>query len=157
MQFLESPAGEIIPHKIPIWRVRKGLAACLPIWGGWLEIKLAFISQPRKEPAAAGEMGSMHVYNEQGTLLRCGCWWMCQVLPYGMDPGGDPLAAPLAWARVVALSGGERMISGSWRDCISCYKDCSKNNASYFITLAHNIIGRCWWYGSRGCTFPPIC
>ena len=33
---------------------------------------------------------------------------------------------------------------------------CSKSNASYFITLAHNIRGRCWWYDSRGWTFPSI-
>ncbi len=32
----------------------------------------------------------------------------------------------------------------------------SKSNASYFIMLAHNIRGGCWWYGSRGWTFPPI-
>ena len=25
-----------------------------------------------------------------------------------------------------------------------------------FITSAHNIRGRCWWYDSRGWTFPPI-
>ena len=31
---------------------------------------------------------------------------------------------------------------------------CSKSNASYFITLAHNIRGSCWWNGSRGWTFP---
>ena len=23
--------------------------------------------------------------------------------------------------------------------------------------LAHNVRGRCWWYGSRNWTFPPIC
>ena len=28
------------------------------------------------------------------------------------------------------------------------YKGCSKSNASYFIMLAHNISGECWWYGS---------
>ena len=36
------------------------------------------------------------------------------------------------------------------------YEGCSKSNASYFIVLAHNIRGRCWWYGSRGRTFPPV-
>ena len=35
-------------------------------------------------------------------------------------------------------------------------EDCSKTNVSYFITLAHGIRGRCWWYGSRGRTFPLI-
>lgn len=25
-----------------------------------------------------------------------------------------------------------------------------KSKASYFITLVHDIRGRCWWYGSRG-------
>ena len=34
------------------------------------------------------------------------------------------------------------------------YKSCSESNASYFITLPHNIGGRCWWYGNRGWTFP---
>ena len=34
--------------------------------------------------------------------------------------------------------------------------DCSKSNASYFITLAHNGRGRCWWYGSRSWTCSPI-
>lgn len=46
-------------------------------------------------------MGSVQV--EWEALLCCGHWWMCQVLPYGVDAGGDPLAVPLAWARVVAL------------------------------------------------------
>ena len=27
---------------------------------------------------------------------------------------------------------------------------------SYFIMLMHKVRGRCWWYGSRGWTFPPI-
>jgi len=30
-----------------------------------------------------------------------------------------------------------------------------QNNAFYFIMLAHSIKGRCFWYGSRGWTFPP--
>jgi len=29
------------------------------------------------------------------------------------------------------------------------YKECSENNASHFIMLAHNIRDRCQWYGSR--------
>ena len=33
---------------------------------------------------------------------------------------------------------------------------CSESNASYFILLAHNVRGRCWWGGNRGWTFPPI-
>jgi len=32
----------------------------------------------------------------------------------------------------------------------------SEINASYFIMVAHNVRGECWWYGSRGWTFPPI-
>ena len=33
---------------------------------------------------------------------------------------------------------------------------CSKSNASYFIMLARDISGRCWWDGSKAWTFPPI-
>lgn len=33
------------------------------------------------------------------------------------------------------------------------YESCSKRNASYFITLAHDISGRCWGYGSIEWTF----
>lgn len=33
--------------------------------------------------------------------------------------------------------------------------NCSKNNASYFIMLAHDIRGRWWWYGSRSRTLSP--
>ena len=36
------------------------------------------------------------------------------------------------------------------------YEGYSKNNTSYFISLIHNARGRCWWYGSRGWTFPAI-
>ena len=36
------------------------------------------------------------------------------------------------------------------------YEGCSKSNASHFIVLAHNIRSGCWWYDSRGWTFPPI-
>jgi len=36
------------------------------------------------------------------------------------------------------------------------YEGCSKSNASYFITMAHNIRGRCWWYGTRGWIFPSV-
>ena len=36
------------------------------------------------------------------------------------------------------------------------YEGCSKNNASHFIMLAHDARGRCWWYGCRGWTFPPV-
>ena len=32
---------------------------------------------------------------------------------------------------------------------------CFESNASYFIRLAHDITGRCWWDGSRGWTFLP--
>ena len=28
------------------------------------------------------------------------------------------------------------------------HEDCSESNASYFIMLAHNVRGGCWWYGS---------
>jgi len=33
------------------------------------------------------------------------------------------------------------------------YESCSESNASYFIILARDIKGGCWWYGSRGWTF----
>lgn len=36
------------------------------------------------------------------------------------------------------------------------YEGSSENNASYFILLAHEVRGGCWWYGSRDRTFPPI-
>jgi len=36
------------------------------------------------------------------------------------------------------------------------YKGCSESNAFHFIMLTYNVRGRCWWYGSRGWTFPPI-
>ena len=36
------------------------------------------------------------------------------------------------------------------------HKCCSEGNVSYFIMLADNIRGGCWWYSSRGWTFPPI-
>jgi len=38
----------------------------------------------------------------------------------------------------------------------SLRKGCSKRNAFYVTMLAHNIRGRCWWYGSRGWIFPPM-
>jgi len=38
----------------------------------------------------------------------------------------------------------------------STLKGCSRSNASYFVTLAHDIRGRCWWDGSRGWAFPSI-
>jgi len=38
----------------------------------------------------------------------------------------------------------------------SNYELCSKSNTSCFITLAHAVRGRRWWYSSRGWTFPPI-
>ena len=36
------------------------------------------------------------------------------------------------------------------------YEGCSESNACCFITLAYDVRGGCWWYGSRGWTFPPI-
>jgi len=36
------------------------------------------------------------------------------------------------------------------------HKGCSKSNASCFIMSAHDIRGRCCWYGSWGWTFSPI-
>ena len=36
------------------------------------------------------------------------------------------------------------------------YEGCSESNASYFILLAQRSRGRCWWWGSRGWTFPLI-
>jgi hypothetical protein len=41
--------------------------------------------------------------------------------------------------------------------CLSTmYEGRSKINASYFIMLAHDVRGGCWWYGNRSWTFPPI-
>ena len=36
------------------------------------------------------------------------------------------------------------------------YNGCYRSNSSYFIMLAHDIRGRCWWHSKRGWTFPPI-
>jgi hypothetical protein len=36
------------------------------------------------------------------------------------------------------------------------YEVHSETNASYFIIVAYDDRGECWWYGSRGWTFPPI-
>ena len=36
------------------------------------------------------------------------------------------------------------------------YEIFSRNSASYFIMLAHDLRGRWWWYDSRCSTFPPI-
>jgi len=36
------------------------------------------------------------------------------------------------------------------------HESCSESSASYFIMLAHDVRGGCWWYGSRGWTFPPV-
>jgi len=36
------------------------------------------------------------------------------------------------------------------------YEVCSKSNASRCILLAHDVRGRCWWFGGRGWTFPSI-
>ena len=36
------------------------------------------------------------------------------------------------------------------------YQGCPENNVSYFIMVAHKFKDRCWWYDSRGWTFPPI-
>jgi hypothetical protein len=30
------------------------------------------------------------------------------------------------------------------------HDDRSKSNACYLISLAHDVRGGCWWYGSRG-------
>jgi len=38
---------------------------------------------------------------------------------------------------------------------LSKYEGCSGSNDPYVIMLANNIRGECWWYGSRGWTFPP--
>ena len=43
-----------------------------------------------------------------------------------------------------------------WSFTEQIYKGCSESNASYFMMLAHNVRGGCWWYGSRGWNFPPI-
>ena len=41
---------------------------------------------------------------------------------------------------------------------MSCtnYKGWYKSNASYVVMLVHDVRGRCWLYGSKGWTFPPI-
>jgi len=39
---------------------------------------------------------------------------------------------------------------------IDIYESCSESYVSYFIMLAHSIRDRCWRYGSRGRTFPPV-
>jgi len=39
---------------------------------------------------------------------------------------------------------------------INIYKGCSESNAFYFIMLAHEVRGGCWWEGSRDWTFLPI-
>jgi hypothetical protein len=31
-----------------------------------------------------------------------------------------------------------------------------ESNSSYFTVLALDIRDGCWWYGSRGWTFPPV-
>ena len=36
------------------------------------------------------------------------------------------------------------------------YKGLSENNTSNFIMMTDNIRCRCWWYSSRGWTFPPL-
>ena len=38
----------------------------------------------------------------------------------------------------------------------SSYEYYPESNTSYFIMLAHNIRGRCWWDGGRGWSFPPV-
>jgi hypothetical protein len=46
----------------------------------------------------------------------------------------------------------------AWADFLyhlTFYEGPSESNA-YFIMLAHDVRGRCWWYGSRCWTFPPI-
>jgi hypothetical protein len=45
-----------------------------------------------------------------------------------------------------------------WRTKYTCLnlRGRPESNASYFIMLSHDVRGRCWWYGSRGWTFPPI-
>jgi len=40
--------------------------------------------------------------------------------------------------------------------CFPYYEGWSESNASYFMMLAHDATGGCWWYGSRGWTFQPI-
>ena len=36
------------------------------------------------------------------------------------------------------------------------HEGCSETNASYFVILAHNFRGGCWWYGSRDWMLLPI-
>ena len=40
-----------------------------------------------------------------------------------------------------------KVISSGFREI---FVDCSKNNVSCLITLAHDIRGGCWWDGSGG-------
>ena len=37
-----------------------------------------------------------------------------------------------------------------------CNSFSERNAFNVIITLAHSVRGRCWWYCSRGWTFPPI-
>jgi len=36
------------------------------------------------------------------------------------------------------------------------WEGCSESNASYCMMLASAVGSTCWWYGSRGWTFPPV-
>ena len=40
--------------------------------------------------------------------------------------------------------------------CGPKHKSCPEINTYYFIMLANNVRGRCWWYSSKGWTFPPV-
>ena len=44
----------------------------------------------------------------------------------------------------------------SVKEIMLYHESCSESSASYFIMLAHDVRGGCWWYGSRGWTFPPV-
>ena len=72
------------------------------------------------------------------------CWILC-----------TPLSR--AYIKTLVVIYGKRHYRNVFKGVlVEKYEGCSKSNASYFIMLAHNIRGGCWWYGSRGWTFPPI-
>jgi len=46
-----------------------------------------------------------------------------------------------------------------WDECgkkKAIYKGCFESSPSYFFILVHDLRGRCWSFGNRSWTFPPI-
>jgi len=74
--------------------------------------------------------------------------------------------AHLEWAFVESVSlshlrstlakSAFRTLKDSYIQRKTLFKGCSESNASYCIMLTRNVRGGCWWYSSRGRTFPPI-